>query len=208
MTARLSGSKRLALALGAFAAVGALATAAAFTDHADVHVDLDGTQNRFDIVVAGQLQADAASWTPTDEQWQQGNPDAVQLGFGGDQGVLLAPGGSFRTAIAVRNDSPRLPARISLTISDPLPRGTETNPETGTYVELFDQLVFTVADADGDVLVDHVPAASLTSYEWADPFASGASATLTVTIELPDSVDNRWQQASTDVLFSFQAVQS
>ncbi|UIN30692.1 hypothetical protein [Microbacterium binotii] len=203
-----NGRARAVLATGMLAAGCALATAAAFTDYADVEVSLDGSQNRFDIVTAGAVDVDLQSWSPQAEGWLQGNPDAVLLGSGADAGILLAPGGSVEAAIAVKNDSPRLNAAISLVIEDPTPRGDAVDPATGTFLELFDQLVFTVRDADGTVLLDHVAAPALTGYVWPDSFAPGEWKKLDVTIDLPDSVDNRWQGATTDILFSFQAVQS
>ncbi|MDQ1205227.1 hypothetical protein [Microbacterium sp. SORGH_AS_0862] len=203
-----SGRARAVLAVGMLAAGGALATAAAFTDHADVRIDLDGSLNRFDIVTAGGVGLDPQTWSPETAGWQQGNPDAVPLGAGDDEGILISPGGSVRAVIAVKNDSPRLNAAISLTVQDPTPRGSATDPATGRYLELFDQLVFTVREVDGPVLLDHVAAPELTPHVLPQVFATGEWKKLEVTIDLPDSVDNRWQGATTDVLFSFHAVQS
>ncbi|MDQ1129967.1 hypothetical protein [Microbacterium sp. SORGH_AS_0888] len=205
MTRPRSGTRRAILTAGALLAASMMLTAAAFTDQADVAVQLDGSRNTLDIVVTGGVGEDPDAWNAETADWQQGRPGAVRLGVGSQ---LISPGGEVRALVAVKNASPVLAADLTLTISDPLPRGAETDPATGAFVELFDQLVFTVAEVGGGTLIDRVPAAELSSYTWPAAFAAGESRALEVTMELPESVDNRWQLASTDVLFSFTAVQS
>ncbi len=56
------GARRLIIAAGAVLAIGALTTAAAFVDLADVRVALDGTRTTFDIRTAG---SDATGWEPS-----------------------------------------------------------------------------------------------------------------------------------------------
>lgn len=197
------GRLRLLLATGSLVAAGALITAASFTDYADVDVALDGSRNTFDIVTAGKADP---SWLPTQTDWDQANPRALRIALTQDgSGYTMAPGSVLDLRIAAKNNSPRLSGILSLNLVDPLPRGAETNPQTGTYVELFDQLVFTVAD-QGVVLLDHVPAGRLSTLTWPNPLAAGEYKLLDVRIELPQSVDNRWQMASTDVQFNFEAV--
>jgi len=197
------GRLRLLLATGSLVAAGALITAASFTDYADVDVALDGSRNTFDIVTAGKVDP---SWLPTQADWEQANPRALRIALTQDgSGYTMAPGSVLDLRIAAKNNSPRLSGILSLNVLDPHPRGAETNPLTGTYVELFDQLVFTVAD-QGVVLLDHVPADRLSTLTWPNPLAAGEYKLLDVRIELPDTVDNRWQMASTDVQFNFEAV--
>ncbi|MDQ1129990.1 hypothetical protein [Microbacterium sp. SORGH_AS_0888] len=196
------GISRLALASGGLLAVGALATVAAVVDYADVYVELDADRNGFDIRVAGSTEP---GWEPTDESWDQGSPDAYEVAL--DAGTALAPGGSLALRIAVHNSSQRLPALLSLTIRDPSPRGLATDPATGRYRELFDQAVFTVSEG-GERLLDRVPAHALETYTWPMPLAADAQVVLDVEIGLPESVDNRWQEATTTVQFHFTAENS
>ncbi len=196
------GARRLIIAAGAVLAIGALTTAAAFVDLADVRVALDGTRTTFDIRTAG---SDATGWEPSPSDWQQGNPDAYEVAL--HSGATLAPGGVLVLRVAVQNNSPALAGTLSLDIVDPQPRGQEIDPTTGRYVELFDQLVFTVKQGS-TVLFDHVPATAMTTYVWSAALASGDDMVLDVQIDLPPSVDNRWQGASTAVQFHFEAENS
>ncbi|MFC6356469.1 hypothetical protein [Luethyella okanaganae] len=195
---------RALLASGVLLASGALLTAAAFTDYDDVTVALDGSHNRFGIVVAG---AAGTQWEPTSNSWVQGNPEAYRIALGSGSSHVLSPGGILDLRIAVKNDSPSLAGLIDLDIVDPQPRGQQSDPATGNYLELFDQLLFTVSEG-GTVLLDRVPATQPLSFAWSAPLAAGDHRLLDVRIELPDSVDNRWQGASTDVQFQFEAVNS
>ncbi|MBB6403784.1 hypothetical protein [Arthrobacter sp. AZCC_0090] len=203
MRTQRRGRMRVALATGTLVAAGALITAATFTDYADVDVNIDGSRNTFDIVATGKADS---SWLPRDSDWVQANPKAFRVALTGDgSGYTMAPGSALDLRIAAKNNSPRLAGHLSLKILDPQPRGDAKNPVTGTYLELFDQLVFTVADG-GKVLLDRVPADRLSSISWPDPLRSGEHKLLDVRIEMPSSVDNRWQQASTDIQFNFEAV--
>lgn len=205
MTNARTGRTRLLLGLSALAISGMAVTAAALTDSASVVVTMDGAQNRFDIVVAGDYSTTASSWTPTESSWAQGNPDHYELAVGAGQENVLSPGGWIDGRIAVKNASPRLAGMLSLSISDPVPNGTQTDPATGTYLELFDQLVFTVVD-NGTTILDKIPASELETYDWAAALSPGESRVLDVRIEMSDSADNRWQLASTDIQFHFAAV--
>lgn len=197
------GWLRLFLATGSLVAAGALITAASFTDSADVDVALDGSRNNFDIVAAGKADP---SWLPTPADWDQANPRGLRIFLTGDKsGYTMAPGGVLDLRIAAKNNSPRLSSLNGLRILDPLPRGAEKNPQTGTYLELFDQLVFTVSDG-GKVLLDHATAGQLTAITWPDALRPGEYKLLDVRVELPDTVDNRWQMAATDIQFNFEAV--
>lgn len=204
MTSERTGRRRLLLGAAAVVACGCALTAASLTDSAEVVVTMDGSGNRFDIVVAGRYGADALAWQPITSDWAQGNPDAYELALGPDAAVL-SPGGFIDGRVAVRNDSPRLSGDLTLSIYDPLPRGEEVDPVTGNRVELFDQLLFTVWDGP-TLLFERVPAADLDLYAWSEPFGSGDEKVLDVRIEMSETADNRWQLASTDVQFSFEAV--
>lgn len=202
MTTVRPRTRRLAFASGALIAAGALATAAPFVDYADVIVSLDGTRNTFDIRTTG---SDDPQWQPAATDWQQGTPDAYELSL--RSGTTLAPGGSLAVRVAAQNSSPTLSGLLSLTIIDPQPRGDATDPRTGTYLELFDQLVIAVHEGS-TVLVDDVPATALQKYTWPRPLEAGRDVVLDVLIQLPSTVDNRWQGASTAVQFHFEAENS
>ncbi|QTX03498.1 hypothetical protein [Agromyces archimandritae] len=200
-----AGLVRTLIAGGALAACGVALTAAALSDSASVDVEMDGSANRFDIVVAGRYGDAASTWVPSAGQWRQGNPGAYEIPVAGEDARLLLPGSHIDGRIAVKNDSPRLTGLLTLSILDPQPRGSELDPGTGNFVELFDQLIFTVREGQ-TVRIDHVPADQLASYVWAEPFAPGEEKILDVSIEMSEAADNRWQLASTEVLFAFGAV--
>jgi len=200
---RRSGRTRFITAGGALFAAGALLTAATLTDSADVTVTMDGSGNTFDIVTTGSIEP---GWQPTLDDWVQGNPAAYDIPLTADgTGYVLSPGSALDLRIAARDASPRLPARLSLTILDPNPRGDTTDPATGRYVELYDQLVVTVKDG-ATTIFDRVPTSELSTYTWDDPLSVGGEKVLDVRIEMPTSVTDEWQLASTDIQFNFQAV--
>lgn len=200
---RRGGRTRLVTATGAILAAGALITAATITDSADVTVAIDGSRNTFDLVVSGSVEP---GWSPSAADWDQGNPDAFQIALTDDgSGYVLAPGAALDVRVAARNASPRLAGTLRLTILDPDPRGNSVDPETGRQTELYDQLVFTVRDAD-TVIYDHVLAGDLETYTWDAPLSAGDDTVLDVRIEMPASLGNEWQLASTDVQFHFEAV--
>lgn len=200
-----TGRARTLVAFGALAVCGVALTTAALSDSASVEIELDGSQNRFDLLVSGVYADSTGSWLPTDADWQQGNPDAFQIPLLSGDELLLSPGARIDGRIAVKNASPRLSSGLELTILDPVPRGDETDPTTGNRVELFDQLLFTVQDG-ATRLFDRVPAEQLTSYTWPAPFAAGEVKVLDVSIEMSEAADNRWQLATTDVQFHFEGV--
>lgn len=203
MQSRLGGRLRVVSAAGTLLAVAGLVTAAALTDETRVAVQLDGTANTFDIVVAS---GEASGWVPSSSDWAQGNPGhhSIILENGGDR---ISPGGRISIRIAAMNNSPRNDGILSLSIIDPVPRGDARDPDTGRYLELFDQLVFTVREG-GTTIFDHVLAADLSTYTWPTQVTPGEVHLLEVEIELPGTVDNRWQKATTDVQFAFVAVSS
>lgn len=200
---RRSGRARIVAASGALLAAGALLTAATLTDSADVVVTIDGARNTFDIMTTGSVEP---GWEPAASDWAQGNPTAFEIRLTDDgSDYVLSPGGTLDLRVAVRDASPRLAARLSLTILDPYPRGDTIDPETGRYEELYDQLVVTVHEG-ATAIFDAVPAPELTTYTWDDALPAGAVKVLDVHIELPESVGDEWQLASTDIQLHFEAV--
>lgn len=198
-----SGRLRIALAAGTLLTATALLTAATFVDYSDSELSVDGSKNTFDIVAAGNA---APGWLPTAADWQQGNPDAFRIKLTDDgSGYTMAPGSSLELRIAAKNNSPRVAGLLNLSIADPHPRGAQKDPLTGNFLDLFDQLVFTVKDGN-NTLIDHVPATRLSSITWPSPLEAGDYKIVDVRIDLPNSVGNQWQLASTDIQFRFDAV--
>ncbi|QTX03320.1 hypothetical protein [Agromyces archimandritae] len=194
---------RMLAASGAVACCGAVLTAAALSDRARVDVHLDGGQNRFDILVAGAIDPTRA-WMPGAGEWRQGDPvHEIRAVTAADR--LLMPGSAIHARVAVKNDSPRLPAMLTLTIGDSDPQGSATDPATGNFVELFDQLVFTVTEGE-ETLIGAVPAGQLDAHSWDEAFAPGEERILDVRIEMDAGADNRWQSAGTGIRFAFEAV--
>ncbi|MEB4616638.1 hypothetical protein [Leucobacter sp. M11] len=114
-----TGRKRLVLAGGALLAVAALATAAAFTDFANLNLGNGtddsgiGGDNRFNIQVVG---TDAAG-NPVPGTWQEANtPEGVNINVPGAS--TLTPGDSVSVEIPFQNESPVLSADVSFTLQD------------------------------------------------------------------------------------------
>lgn len=202
-TKKLSGTKRTLFSAGLLLGILALSTSAVMTDMEQTLVQLDGTNNRFNMVVAGST---VPGWEPTDADWSEGNPEAYSIRLSDDGGpYAIAPGEKVHVRLAVKNDSPKLAGALTLELRDPYPRQGEIDAATGRYVELFDKLLYTVKDGE-TVLFDRAQAKDLHPISW-DPgdFRAQEVRMLDVTIELPYETDNRWQKASTDVQFYFEA---
>lgn len=208
---RKTGNRRFLLAGGVLLGCALLTTAAAFTDYGDSVVEFDGTNNSYDLQIVGSL---LPGWEPSDADWLQGRSDlalefqtvddAAQLDFE-RAGVsrVIAPGASIDFRVAVKNSSPRVSSSLAMEIVDPDPLGAAMDASGESFLELFDQLEFTVTDA-GTVLFDHVPAEKLTKIDWDAQIGAGDYKMLDVKISLPVSVDNRWMAARTNVEFRFQ----
>jgi hypothetical protein len=194
--------RRTLLTAGGVLAAAALVTAASLTDSAEVLVMLDGNDNTFDIQTAGSA---AAGWSPAGSDWVQGNPDAFEIAVG-DKGesAALAPGASMEVTVAVKNASPKLSGFIGAAIYDPNPLGDQVDPATGRYLELFDQLRFTVS-TETETIADTLTADEFNAkdFAWPEEFTAGGAQTLKVVISLPREVDNRWMGAGTSVQFAF-----
>lgn len=199
-----SGRARITAAGGVLVAAGVLLSAATLSDIADTVVTMDGSRSTLDILVAGSTTPE---WSPVPADWQQGQVEALRItrsdGRAGE--TLLAPGGALAIRVAALNASPRVAATLSLTIVDPDPRTDVVDPGTGRRTELFDGLVFTVRHGE-TVLLDRTPARDLSTYTWDAALPSGGSVVLDVTIEMPATLGNDWQLASTDVQLAFTAV--
>ncbi|MBL3698755.1 hypothetical protein [Leucobacter luti] len=196
------GRRRAALACGSLLGVVALTTAAYFTDFADITTHIDGSGNSFDIVVAGSIDP---KWAPAPTEWAQATeePFLVDLGTDGS----LAPGTSRTVRVAVKNASPKLGADIQLVLRDPDPQGTATDPVTGGFVELFDQLEFEVFENDELLLhSDGAQDEAGRTVVWSRALPSTDVRVLDVKVTLPRDVDDRWQRAGTQLQFGFEAV--
>ncbi len=199
-----SGRGRITVAGGVLVAAGALLSAATFTDSADTVVTMDGSRSTFDILVAGSATPE---WSPIPSDWQQGDVEALKItGPDADgRGALVSPGHALEVRVAALNASPRVAATLSLTIVDPDPRSDSVDPLTGNRSELFGELVFTVRQGE-TTLLDRVRAHDLGTYTWEAALPSGGSTVLDVTIEMPATLGDEWQLASTDVQIAFTAV--
>lgn len=193
---------RLVAASGGLLGVAALLTTAYFTDFADLEAQLDGSRNTFDIVVAGSVDRD---WRPGPADWVQADEEPYLIDLG--DSAELPPGATKHVRIAVRNDSPRVAAGISLELRDPDPRGDEVDPATGRYLELFDKLEFALA-ANGTTFFEAAGSGTEAerTHTWPVALQPGEVTQIDVAISLPRDVDDRWQQASTQIQFGFEAV--
>lgn len=111
------GKKRALLAGGSLVIVAALATAAAFTDFANLNLGSNGEgiggNNRFNIQVVGTN----ALGVPVPGTWQEANTEAgVDINVAGAD--VLTPGDTVSVDIPFRNESPVLTADIKVNLRD------------------------------------------------------------------------------------------
>lgn len=192
------------LAGGGLLSVVALTTTAFFTDFVDLEAQIDGTRNTFDIVVAGATDPE---WRPTPADWVQADEEAFLIDLG--ESTELPPGATRHVKIAVKNASPTLSGDVTLTLGDPDPQGEAVDPETGRFLELFDQLQFELSEQGEPFLsVSGSAPASERQFSWREPLQPGEVREINVAITLPAETDDRWQQASTQIQFGFEAVNS
>ncbi|KUF05640.1 hypothetical protein [Leucobacter sp. G161] len=198
------GRSRLALAAGGLLSIAALTTTAFFTDFVDLEAQVDGTRNTFDIVVAG---ATDPHWQPTADDWVQADEEAFIIDLG--ESTELPPGATKHVKIAVKNVSPDLSADLTLRLADPDPQGDAVNPETGRFLELFDKLEFELSEQGEPLLaVSGGAPADERQFSWREPLEPDRVREIIVAITLPAETDDRWQQASTQIQFGFEAVNS
>ncbi len=193
---------RLATAGGGLLGAAALLTTAYFTDFADFEAQVDGAHNTFDIVVAGSVERD---WRPGAADWVQADEEPYVLDLGGSS--ELPPGATRHVRIAVLNESPKIAAGIALELRDPDPRGSALDPATGRYLELFDKLEFALSD-NGTTFFTASGSGTKAerTFTWPTALEPGEVIQIDVAISLPSQVDDRWQQASTQIQFGFEAV--
>jgi hypothetical protein len=180
---RLSAAWALPLAVLVMVTFGRVVDSAGVAVHAN--------PVRFAIETAAGIEA---GWLPGDQDWQ---PSSQVVAIGLDsQDFPLAPGQSVTSRIAVRNTA-AVPAGLVFAVADPDPQGKQTDPATGHYLELFDQLEVELSEA-GQVLYVG-PATGLTSQELAGELAPESTSyrLFDLRVGVPDRVDNRWQQAKT-----------
>ncbi|QZN85608.1 hypothetical protein [Cellulomonas sp. C5510] len=184
-----SARTRLVLSIGAVAGVGALVTAATFTDFANLNLG-DGTDGggigsgRFNIQVVG---TDGAGM-PVPGTWQEANlPEGVDIAVPGAGSIT--PGGTIEVDLPYRNASTSLGADIDLWLK-------EVPGRTSTPAYL-DALRFTILDGAGvplvsDVTFDELDASSaaekisLTDALTGSELAAGAEDSITVQVSLAD----------------------
>ncbi|WP_309132054.1 hypothetical protein [Brevibacterium sp.] len=164
------GKRRLLIGAGSLLGIGALVTAAAFTDYALLDFGakgFGGDQNAYNIQVSTGQEATVASV----KQWVEANPNAEPLEIAGAD--ALSPGGeALQVNIPVLNASERLDSTLSLTLEN-----TTANPSKAdsAYANL---LRFEYAA---------VPDASSAPGHWKQiPTGSFSSAGSTSTVDLGD----------------------
>lgn len=112
------GRRRIILALGSFLGIGALLTAAYFTDVAYLNFGAHGfgsTSNKYNLQVsAGQENTVAA--VPT-SGWIEANPTAATISSIAGAGALL-PGGSVVMKIPTRNQSTAFGSTLAIDFTD------------------------------------------------------------------------------------------
>ena len=154
-------------AVGVCVASAIAVTAASTVNWSDVIVALDGSDNTFDLQVAG---SDVPGWQPTTAEWQQGRPDPVVVAL---PDTVLEHGASVQARVAVRNNSPRLAGSIRVHLLDP----ATPNP-------LFPELRFTISEG-GHVYAAAVPPSGAADIPLTGATAPGADRVLDVSIALP-----------------------
>ena len=178
--------RRPALSLAGVCVASAIAvTAASTVNWTDVTVALDGTDNTFDLQVAG---SDLPGWAPTAAEWQQGRPDPVVVAL---PATVLEPGSSVQARVAVRNNSPRLAGAISVHLVDP------ASPNA-----LFPELRFTISEG-GHVYAAAVPPAGAAHTPLTGATAPGADRVLDVEVTLPASAPASVNGSTTPIQLMF-----
>lgn len=177
-TTQLSrGKKRAVLAVGTLLAAGALTTAAAFTDFANLNLGNGtndsgvGGNNRFNIQVVGT----DANGNPVPGTWQEANTaEGVNINVPGAD--LLTPGDTVSVDIPFPNESPALSADMAFSLQD--------RPGRTSGAEIATALRYTVS-LNGTALVTNVTQAAVDNLDLG-VYATGATGTLHVSISLPD----------------------
>lgn len=171
------GRKRLFAAGGSLLAVAALATAAAFTDFANLNLGSGtddsgiGGDNRFNIQVVGT----DASGNPVAGTWQEANtPEGVNIAVPGAD--TITPGDTISVDIPFRNESPALGADISFSLQD--------RPGYTSDAAMATALRYTI-EVDGTAVASNATQAQVADLDLG-VYDAGDEGELTVTITLPD----------------------
>lgn len=172
-----SGKKRAWLAAGALVAVAGLATAAAFTDFANLNLGNGtddsgiGGNNRFNIQVVG---TDAAG-IPVPGTWQEANtPQGVNINVPGAD--TITPGDTISVEIPFRNESPVLTADMAFKLQD--------RPGYTSDAAIRAALRYTV-ELDGVVLVSNATQDAVTGLDLGE-YLTTESGVVKVIVDLPD----------------------
>lgn len=171
-------------------------SAAVFSDNGSILVAVDARTDTFDIVVGGAVGSDVSGWQPDNASWKQGSDQVVNLDT---PPGTPSPGGKVQAALAVKNASPRLSARIFLEVAD----ATPMTPEP-PCVSAFPHLTLTITQADGGILMNQVSTPVVRRYRVAPDLSPGQWTRLLVTMDLDDRADPRSVVA---VRFGFTADQ-
>ena len=171
------GLSRLIAAAGALAAVAALATAAAFTDFANLNIGNGtddsgiGGNNRFNIQVVGT----DIDGNPVVGTWQEADTEAgVNINLPGAD--VITPGDTVSVEIPFRNESPELGADIAFSLQD--------RPGYTSDAEIADALRYTI-ELDGSAVVSSVPQSGVADLDLG-VWVAGDGGVLKVTVTLPD----------------------
>lgn len=169
--------KRIVIAGGSLLAIALLATAAAFTDFANLNLGDGsdgsgiGVNSQFNIQVVGTDE----NGVPVPGTWQEANTNrGVNIAVPGAD--VITPGDTVSVSIPFRNESPLLSAEIDFSLQD--------RPSFASDAEMRDLLRYTVS-VDGEML-----AAEQTQDELAElalgTYLAGTSGSLTLSISLPE----------------------
>lgn len=184
-----SARTRLVLSIGAVAGVGALVTAASFTDFANLNLGngTDGSgigAGTFNMQVVG---TDTAG-VPVVGTWQEANlPEGVDVAIPGAD--TITPGDTIEVTLPYRNASAALGADIDLWLNEV--------PGQASSPAYLDALRFTILDGAGDPLISDVTfdeldagsdaeKISLTEALPGSVLAAGADDAITVQVSLLD----------------------
>ncbi|MHA3684879.1 hypothetical protein ACXR2W_11565 [Leucobacter sp. HY1908] len=177
MKSATSGRKRIILASGGLLVVAGLATAAAFTDFANLNLGSGtddsgiGGNNRFNIQV---VKTDPLG-NPVPGAWQEANtPEGVSINIPGAD--TITPGDTISVDIPFRNESPVLSADIDFKLQD--------RPNHVSSPEMRNALDYTVT-LDGTELVTNVSQDEVNDLDLGT-YTSAKESVLKLTITLPD----------------------
>lgn len=201
MTRATQGKKRAWLAAGSLLSIAALATAAAFTDFANLNLGTGedgsgiGGNNAFNIQVVGTDE----NGNPVAGTWQEADSaEGVDIAIPGAD--TLTPGDAVSVEIPFRNQSPVLTADMSFSLQD--------TPGKTSDTEIASKLRYTVT-LNGEELIADAPQTSVANLDLGE-YAKEESGRLGITVQLPDQgteeANNALQEKVSYVQAHFDAV--